>query len=324
MMRQAGRYLPAYRAVRAPIDFLTLCKTPELAAEVTVQPVDIVGVDAAIIFADILLIPEAMGMGLHFAKGEGPVLEPALRRAADLDRLVRPDVEKRLGYVYDALRTVRRALDGRVPLIGFAGTPWTVAAYMVEGGTSKNFAHLLSWSHQDPTGLRSLLDRIAEATNDYLHGQIEAGAQALQLFDTWGGLLDADRFERLALPTLHRAMAGLRGKVPLIYYSQNTAHLLPLIKTLPVDVLSVDWRLPLRTVREQVGSGFALQGNLDPTALLTDPDHIDGAVARLVEQGRGGAHIINLGHGILPMTPVPNAKAFIDAAKKHSRTASAA
>lgn len=315
MMRQAGRYLPEYRAVRSQVDFLTLCKTPDLVAEVTLQPVDLVGVDAAIIFADILLVLEAMGAELRFAPGDGPVFPQPIRRTADVATLRRPDVGEQLGYVFDALSLVRRHLDGRVPLIGFAGTPWTLAAYLTEGGKSKSFGHLLGWSFRDPQSLRRLLLRIAETTVPYLLGQVEAGAQALQIFDTWAGLLDRRRYREVALPSLLYILTRLGSEVPLIYYAGGAAHLLPELRELPVDVLSVDWRVPLDEVRGVVGPRFALQGNLDPTALLTHPEEIQRQVARLLEEGRGGSHIVNLGHGILPSTPVENARAFVTAAQ---------
>jgi uroporphyrinogen decarboxylase len=317
MMRQAGRYLPEYRAIREKADFLTLCKTPELAAEVTLQPVDLVGVDAAILFADILLPLEAMGAELVFAKGDGPSFPNPVRTREDVDRLRQPDVEETLGYVFDAMRLVRRTLDGRVPVIGFGGTPWTLAAYLVEGGGSKHFAHLLAWSYGDPEGLSRLLDKIADTSIAYLRGQVAAGAQALQLFDTWGGLLDLERWRALALPPLKKIAEALRGTVPLIYYVNGGGHLLEGMKELPVDVLSVDWRQPLSQVRRIVGSR-TLQGNFDPAALLGPVAEIERRVERLIEEGRGGAHILNLGHGILPMTPVENARAFVDACKRLS------
>ncbi len=322
IMRQAGRYLPQYRAVREKADFLTLCKTPELAAEVTLQPVAALGVDAAILFADILLPLEAMGAELVFAAGDGPVFPRPVRRREDVARLRAPEVEESLGYVFAALRLVRRALDGRVPVIGFGGTPWTLAAYLVEGGTSKQFAHLLGWSYGDPEGLAQLLERIAATSLAYLEGQIAAGAQAVQLFDTWGGLLDRERWERLALPPLLTIVEGLRGRVPLIYYVNGGAHLLPALAKLPVDVLSVDWRQPLSEVRRVVG-GRALQGNLDPAALLAPRATIERRVTALLAEGLGGPHVVNLGHGILPMTPVENARAFVEAAQRLSAAAAA-
>jgi uroporphyrinogen decarboxylase len=340
MMRQAGRFLPEYRAVRAKVDFLTLCKTPDLAAEVTLQPVDVLGVDAAILFADILLPLEAMGAELVFTAGDGPTFPHPVRSREAAAALVPLDDDgagERLGYVYEALRRVRRALAGRVPLIGFGGTPWTLAAYLVEGGGSKQFAHLLGWSFRDPEGLALLLDRLADTSLAYLRGQLAAGAQAIQLFDTWGGLLDRDRYERLALPPLRKVIRGLReaapSGTPLIYYLHGGAHLLPPMAKLPVDVLSVDWRLPLSTVRRELAihspaiGGDAtprvLQGNLDPAALLASPEEIERRVAGLIAEGTppgdpGRGHVVNLGHGILPMTPVENVKAVVE--HVHART----
>ncbi|HEX4964595.1 MAG TPA: uroporphyrinogen decarboxylase [Thermoanaerobaculia bacterium] len=320
IMRQAGRYLPEYRAVRQKVDFLTLCKTPELAAEVTLQPVDILGVDAAILFADILLPLEAMGAELQFVKGDGPSFPHPVRTREDVARLREPDVDETLGYVFDAMRLVRRELAGRVPLLGFGGTPWTLAAYLVEGGGSKHFEHLLAWSYGDPQGLALLLDRIADTSIAYLQGQIAAGAQALQLFDTWGGLLDLERWRSVALPPLRKVAAALQGQVPLIYYVNGGAHLLPGIAELPVDVLSVDWRLPLSQVRLAIGphGPRVLQGNLDPAALLAPIPEIERRTAELLAEGSGGPHVVNLGHGILPMIPVENARAFVAAVKRLS------
>jgi uroporphyrinogen decarboxylase len=318
LMRQAGRYLPEYRAIRQKVDFLTLCKTPELAAEVTIQPVEILGVDAAILFADILLPLEAMGAELQFVKGDGPSFPHPVRTREDIARLREPNVDETLGYVFDAMRLVRRELDGRVPVLGFGGTPWTLAAYLVEGGGSKHFEHLLAWSYGDPEGLAVLLDRVADVSIAYLLGQIAAGAQALQLFDTWGGLLDLDRWRAVALPPLRKIVDALKGKVPLIYYVNGGTHLLPALSELPVDVLSVDWRLPLFEVRRRLGEGGPriLQGNLDPAALLAPIPEIERRTAAVIEQGRGGGHIVNLGHGILPMVPVENAKAFVAAVQR--------
>jgi uroporphyrinogen decarboxylase len=213
---------------------------------------------------------------------------------------------------------VRRELDGRVPVLGFGGTPWTLAAYLVEGGGSKHFEHLLAWSYGDPEGLALLLDRIADTSIAYLSGQIEAGAQALQLFDTWGGLLDLPRWRAVALPPLLKVVETLKGRVPLIYYVNGGSHLLEGLRELPVDVLSLDWRRPLDEVRRSVGDGFVLQGNLDPAALLAPVAEIERRAAALLVQGAGGGHIVNLGHGILPMTPVENAKAFVEAVQRSS------
>jgi len=322
MMRQAGRYLPEYRALRKQHDFLTLCKTPDLAAEVTLQPIRRFGMDAAILFADILLPLEAMGSELRFVKGEGPCFPEPVRCRDDIARLSDPDVEESLGYVFEALRRVRRELDGKVPVIGFAGTPWTLASYIVEGGVSKHHHHLLSWSYEDPEGLLLLLDRIADVTIAYLKGQLAAGAQALQIFDTWGGLLSEERWQRLARPSLERILEGIGRDVPLIFYLRGGAHLLPTLAKLPVDVLSVDWRQPLDQVRAIIGPDKALQGNLDPGALLGPIPEIQEQVRDLIHRGQGGGHIVNLGHGILPMTPVENARAFIEAVQAHDPAAS--
>jgi uroporphyrinogen decarboxylase len=317
IMRQAGRYLPEYRALRQRVDFLTLCKTPELAAEATLQPIARLGVDAAILFADILLPLEAMGAELQFVRGDGPTFPRPVRRREDIAGLRLPDVEESLGYVFAALRLVARELAGKLPVIGFGGTPWTLAAYLVEGGGSRHFEHLLAWSYGDPEGLALLLDRIADTSLAYLRGQVAAGAQALQIFDTWGGLLDAERWRALALPPLRKIADGLRGTVPLIYYIHGGSHLLETLSDLPVDVLSVDWRLPLGQVRRRTGAAV-LQGNLDPAALLAPRAEIERRVAALLAEGSGGGHIVNLGHGILPMTPVDNARIFVEAVQRLS------
>jgi uroporphyrinogen decarboxylase len=321
IMRQAGRYLPEYREIRRRVDFLTLCKTPDLAAEVTVQPVDRLGVDAAILFADILLPLEAMGMELVFTPGDGPTFPQPLRRREDVAELVRADVEETLGYVFAAMRQVRRRLDGRVPVLGFGGTPWTLAAYAVEGGGSKQFGHLLAWSYRDPEGLAALLDKVADVSVDYLAGQAAAGAQALQLFDTWGGLLDAERWRSLARPPLLRVIEGVRRAapgVPLIYYVNGGGHLLDATAELPVEVLSVDWRQPLAEVRRRVGPGRALQGNLDPGALLGPVDEIARRTEAMLLAGAGGPHVANLGHGIFKETPPEHAQAFVTAVQETS------
>lgn len=319
IMRQAGRYLAEYRQIREEVDFLTLCRTPELVAEVTLQPVRLVGVDAAIIFADILLPLDAMGAGLHFVKGEGPRFEHPVRNREQLRDLERPDVEKGLGYVFEALRLVRRELDGEVPLIGFAGTPWTLAAYLVEGGPSKSYAHLLEWSYSDPEGLGMLLDRIADLSVDYLRGQVDAGAQALQLFDTWGGLLSLERWREIAEPPLRKILDGLGDRHPTLYFVKAGHHLLPATRKLPVDALSVDWRAPLDEVRRIVGPEKVLQGNLDPGVLLGPKEEIEPRVRAMLDAAGDYPHVANLGHGILPPTPPDNARAFVEAVKSYRR-----
>lgn len=322
MMRQAGRYLAEYRAVRAEVDFLTLCRTPELVAEVTVQPVRLVGVDAAILFADILLVLDAMGAELSFAAGDGPALGRPVRDQAGIGRLAKPDVGAALGYVFAGVRAARSALaelPEPVPLIGFAGTPWTVAAYLTEGGGSQSYPHLLAWSYRDPEGLGRLLDLIAEVTADYLLGQVEAGAQAIQLFDTWGGLLSAERWRALAGPSAARVLEALGGAgVPRIFFARGSSHLLPALAELPAEALSVDWTLPLSEARRLAGPGRALQGNLDPAALLGPIEGIERATARLLEEGSDGPHVVNLGHGIFQQTPPESARAFVAAVRRQS------
>ena len=252
-----------------------------------------------------------MGAELKFVRGDGPTFPDPVRTREDLGRLREPDVHETLGYVFEALRLVRRELEGRVPVLGFAGTPWTLAAYLVEGGGSKHFAHLLTWSYRDPEGLAGLLDKIADVSIAYLEGQLEAGAQALQLFDTWGGLLSVERWNALARPPLEKILRALQGRAPLTYFVQGASHLLPAASELPVDVLSVDWRQPLSEVRTLAGEKV-LQGNLDPAALLGPPEEIRKATERVLDQGRGGGHIVNLGHGILPGTPVENVRAVVE------------
>jgi uroporphyrinogen decarboxylase len=315
MMRQAGRYLPEYRAVRSKVDFLTLCKTPELAAEVTLQPVRRLGVDAAIVFADILLPLEAMGAELVFTPGDGPSFPHPIRSREAIATLTVPDVEDRLGYVLETIRQVRSELAGAVPLIGFGGSPWTLAAYLVEGGPSRTYSQLLAWSYSDPAGLAILLERLAETSAAYLGAQVEAGAQAIQIFDTWGGLLSAERWRAIALPPLRTVIAALARRVPVLYYINDGSHLLPELASLEVDVLSVDWRVPLATVRAVVGAR-PLQGNLDPAALLAPIPDIEAHTRRLLSEGSGGPHIVNLGHGILPQTPVDHARAFVETAQR--------
>ena len=316
IMRQAGRYLAEYRAIRERGDFLTLCQTPELAAEVTMQPVRLVGVDAAIIFADILLPLDAMGAGLYFVKGEGPRFKEPVRNRQQIANLGRIDPDKDLKYVMDALSRVRRELAGEVPLIGFAGTPWTLATYLVEGGPSKNYANLLAWSYDDPVGLQELLRFIARGSARYLNAQVAAGAQALQLFDSWGGILSAERWREVAMPALLEVIDGIDEDVPLIYYVNGGSHLLPVLKELPVQVLSVDWRIPLDRARKIVGPDKVLQGNLDPGALLGPKEQIVTRTKEMLLAGSGGGHIANLGHGILPMTDPDNARTFVQTVKQ--------
>jgi len=323
MMRQAGRYLPEYRATRARAgDFLTLCKTPELAAEVTLQPVDLMGVDAAILFSDILVIPEAMGMELKFVEGEGPLFPSPLRSQADVERLGDPDPEVELAYVCDALRLIRKQLDGRVPLIGFTGAPWTLATYMVEGSGSKSFARVKAMLYGEPRLLHALLERTTRAVIRYLSAQVAAGAQALQIFDTWGGILaDAD-FREFSLEYIRRIVAEVPRRtpdgdpIPLIVFVKGGGQWLSAIADTGCDVVGLDWTVDPARARAEIGDRVALQGNLDPCVLYAPPAAIEVHTwAMLNAFGDAPGHVVNLGHGILPDIPVEHARAFIRAAQ---------
>ncbi len=324
MMRQAGRYLPEYRAVRGQTTFMNLCKTPELAAEVSMQPYDILGVDAVIMFSDILVPVEAMGMNLDIIESKGPVLEDPIRTIAQVDKLSVPDPVEKTGFVMELIRLLRRRLNNEAPLIGFAGAPWTLASYMVEGGTSKNYTEIKRLMFADPALLHRLLAKIADTIVDYLNAQIEAGVQVVQLFDTWAGDLSASDYEEFALPyhqrvfeRLHRGPAGLG--VPAILYVNGCSHVLERMAESGANVLSLDWRIDIADARRRLdAAGFedlALQGNLDPCALLGTPETIADGVRTILEKAGPVGHIMNLGHGIMPMVPVENARAFIEAAK---------
>lgn len=319
LMRQAGRYLPEYRTIRQRLSLLELCKTPDAAAEVTVLPVDRLGVDAAIVFADILLVAEALGVGLEFAKGEGPIVHRPVRTPADVDGL--PDVDPReaTGFVFETVRLARRALDGRVPLIGFAGGPFTVASYLVEGSPSQQFARTKQLMRTDPATWDRLMDKLTALTVRYLEGQIAAGAQAVQIFDSWIGCLAPDDYRRHVLPYTRRVITGLAGAVPVIHFGTGTAGLLELMREAGGDVIGLDWRVDLGEAWRRVGEGVAVQGNLDPTALLADPGEIRRAVRHILSSagGRPG-HIFNLGHGVLPQTPWQHAAALVEIVHEES------
>jgi uroporphyrinogen decarboxylase len=322
IMRQAGRYLPEYRAVRAKADFLTLCKTPELAAEVTIQPIDILGVDAAIIFSDILVVPEAMGMNLVIDEGKGgPRFPSPLRSSADIKRLSVPDPEDKLVFVMDALRLTRKLLDGRVPLIGFSGSPWTLAAYMVEGQGSKNFRHIKELIYNQPRQAHDLLGKIAEAVTAYLKAQIAAGAQALQIFDTWGGILTPDAFDEFSLRYIRQIVGDVRNKdIPVIVFCKDCAHSLVKLAATGCEVVGLDWTVDIASARAAIGDRVALQGNLDPTVLYASPERIREQVKTILAKfGKDPGHIFNLGHGILPDIPVEHAKELVRAVKEESK-----
>ncbi|HWP82354.1 MAG TPA: uroporphyrinogen decarboxylase [Bacteroidota bacterium] len=322
MMRQAGRYLPEYRAIRAKTDFLTLCKTPELAAEVSIQPVDILGVDACIIFSDILVVPEAMGMELVVEENKGgPRFPNPLRSKADIDKLQAPDPTSKLRFVLDAVRLTRQSLNGRVPLIGFSGSPWTLATYMIEGSASKNFRYIKELIYSDPKTAHALLDKVARTVATYLSAKIEAGAQAVQIFDTWGGILPPDEFKEFSLRYIEQVLQLLkRNGAPVIVFCKDCGHSLEAIADLKPDVVGLDWTVDIGKARMMVGSYVALQGNLDPTVLYAPPEKIRSAVGKILETyGKGPGHIFNLGHGILPDVPVEHAKAMIRAVQELSK-----
>jgi uroporphyrinogen decarboxylase len=312
IMRQAGRYLPEYRATRARArDFLTLCKTPELACEVTLQPVERLGVDAAILFSDILIPVEKMGVPLSFTD-EGPRLEP-VRDAAGIARLRVPDPEAELPYVLEAVRLIRRALDGKVPLIGFAGAPFTLLSYVVEGQTSKQFLETKRLLFTAPEAAHELLGKLADSIVVYLAAQIAAGAKVVQLFDSWVGQLGPDDFRTFAAPYVARVIERLKPLgAPIIYFANDGATLLADAAKLGADALGVDWRLPLDEARARVGDDVTLQGNLDPCALFATPVEIERRVADILRRAGGRRHVFNLGHGILPPTPPEHAVALVE------------
>ena len=320
MMRQAGRYLPEYRATReAAGQFMTLCRTPELACEVTLQPLERFPLDAAILFSDILTIPDAMGLGLSFVPGEGPAFARPVRTLADVQALPIPDMHDDLGYVMNAVRLIRRELDGRVPLIGFAGSPWTLATYMIEGQASRDFALAKAMLYQEPRTLHLLLDKLASAVTAYLLAQIEAGAQAVMLFDSWGGSLAWQAYRENSLAYMQRIISGIGGKAPVILFTKGGGNWLEMMKDSGAAAVGLDWTTSLAQARRILGENIALQGNLDPAILRADPQTIENEVRRvLADYGHGHRHIFNLGHGITPDIPPEHAAAMIEAVHKHS------
>ncbi|MGH7800161.1 MAG: uroporphyrinogen decarboxylase [Thermodesulfobacteriota bacterium] len=318
LMRQAGRYMREYRELRARVPFIELCKTPELAAEVTLMAIDRLAVDAAIIFTDILLILEPLGIELEFSKGEGPLIKKPLRSLNPLDRL-REFEQEALQFVYDAVSNTRRALDPEIALIGFAGAPFTVASYAIEGGGSRNYEHTKGLMYQDAGAWHALMERLADATASYLNRQIAAGADAVQLFDSWVGCLAPDDYREFVLPHMHQLIHSLKPDVPVIHFGTDTAALLELMKEAGGDVIGLDWRVDLREAWARLGYNVAVQGNLDPVALFAQPAKIQRRVKKILEKadGRPG-HIFNLGHGILPGTPVDHVLALVDAVHEYS------
>lgn len=320
MMRQAGRYLPEYRATRAKAgSFMDLCKNAELACEVTIQPLDRYPLDAAILFSDILTIPDAMGLGLYFEEGEGPKFERPITCKADVDAIGVPDPEGELRYVMDAVRTIRRELNGRVPLIGFSGSPWTLATYMVEGGSTKTFAKSKGMMFDQPELMHALLGKLADSVTSYLNAQIAAGAQAVQIFDTWGGTLTPQHYQEFSLNYMQRIVDGLTReaegrKVPVILFTKGGGEWLEMMADTGADALGLDWTTNIGAARDRVGHKVALQGNLDPCTLYASPEVIRAEVGKILESyGEGAGHVFNLGHGIHPAIPPEHAGAFIEA-----------
>ena len=320
IMRQAGRYLPEYRATRAVAgDFMSLCRNAELACEVTLQPLRRYKLDAAILFSDILTVPDAMGLGLYFETGEGPKFERPVRTTSDINNLPVVDVASDLGYVFNAVRTIRRELDGMVPLIGFAGSPWTVGTYMVEGGSSREFPTIKGLARDEPAALDALLDTVARTTTEYLNAQVEAGAQALMVFDTWGAALEPDDYRRFSLDPMQKIVDGLTReadgrRVPVILFTKGAGPLLKDMVGTGCDALGVDWTTDLATARQYVDDKVALQGNLNPATLRESPEVIRQGVADVLESyGTGPGHIFNLGHGITPDIDPDNVSVLVDA-----------
>jgi uroporphyrinogen decarboxylase len=325
MMRQAGRYLPEYRATRKQAgSFLDLCKNAELACEVTLQPLRRYPMDAAILFSDILTVPDALGLGLYFEEGEGPKFRKTVRSEADLAGLHSISAEDDLGYVMNAVRTIRRELSGRVPLIGFSGSPWTLATYMVEGGSSRDFAQVKAMAYDRPELMHGLLSLLADAVADYLAAQVRAGAQALQIFDTWGGSLSAAGYKEFSLKYMQRVLSRLPGEadgrpVPVIVFTKGGGQWLNAIADCGAQGVGIDWTTDIASARQQVGDRVALQGNMDPSMLFASPARIRAEVAAILAgYGHGTGHVFNLGHGITPGVNPDHVTAFVEAVQELS------
>ena len=318
MMRQAGRYLPDYVKLRKQYSFFERCQTPELAAGITIQPVEQIGVDAAILFSDILVVPQAMGMEVQLVESKGPLLPDPIRNSADLERIVVPDVEDRLSYVFDAIRLTKSYLDGRVPLIGFAGAPWTLLCYMVQGQGSKTFDGAKTFCYTQPRAAHRLLQMITDTTIAYLKGQIRAGADAVQIFDSWGGLLSPDDFEQLSLQYIRQIVTAIKDDAPVIIFAKGAWHSLAEMAATGARGLGIDWCIRPEVARAMAGDRITLQGNFDPAKLLAPIPVIQKEVKVMLDAFKGHPHIANLGHGILPDVPVDHAKAFVEAVKHYS------
>lgn len=325
MMRQAGRYLPEYRATREQAgDFMSLCKTPELACEVTLQPLRRYAFDAAILFSDILTIPDALGLGLYFESGEGPKFKHTVNSPEAVDKLPDVDMADALSYVTEAVALIRRELNGSVPLIGFSGSPWTLATYMIEGGGSKDFRHAKSFMYNHPEAMHRLLDKLADCVTDYLNAQIRAGAQAVQIFDTWGGILTPTAYQDFSLRYMEKIVANLikeseGRKVSVILFTKNGGQWLESMAETGCQALGLDWTTDIGDARSRVGAKVALQGNMDPSILYAEPDSIRAEVKHILTAfGPGEGHVFNLGHGITPEVNPDHVSAFVDAVHEYS------
>lgn len=317
MMRQAGRYLPDYMKLKEKYSFFERCRIPELATEITVQPVEQVGVDAAIIFSDILVVPQAMGMEVQMIESKGPLLPDPVKQMADLSKLVIPDVNETLGYVFDALRLTKQTLNGRVPLIGFAGAPWTLLCYMVQGKGSKTFDEAKTFCYTQPETAHKLLQMITDTTIAYLKGQLKAGADVVQIFDSWGGLLSPQDFEEFSLQYIRQIVAALKDEVLTIIFAKGAWFALEEMAATGANGLGIDWCIKPSLAREFAGPDVTLQGNFDPARLLSPIPVIKKEVRKMLDAFSGTRHIANLGHGILPNVPVDHARAFVDAVKEY-------
>lgn len=318
MMRQAGRYLPQYMVLREKYGFFERCQTPALATEITLQPVDIVGVDAAILFSDILVVPQAMGLEVQLIESKGPVLPDPIKNINDLQRVTVPDVNDRLHYVFDAIRMIKQELDGRVPLIGFAGAPWTLLCYMVQGKGSKTFDEAKAFCYTQPDTAHRLLQMITDTTIAYLKGQVKAGADIIQIFDSWGGLLSPADFETYSLQYIRQIVAALKDEVPTIIFAKGAWFALEEMAATGAHGLGIDWCIKPKLARQFAGPDVILQGNFDPAKLSAPIPVIRQEVKTMLEAFGGHRHIANLGHGILPNIPVDHARAFVDAVKEYS------
>ena len=326
VMRQAGRYLPEYRATRKKAgDFLTLCKSSDLACEVTLQPLERFDLDAAILFSDILTIPDAMGLGLHFVEGEGPKFSHPLSSLAEINQLTKPDVSKDLSYVSEAVSVIKKNLKGRVPLIGFSGSPWTLATYMVEGGSSKTFSKVKGLMYENPKHMHQLLDVLADTIIDYLNSQIEAGADSVMIFDTWGGLLNKASYENFSLMYMSKIVAGINrnyeGKtIPVTLFTKGGSAWLEQIAATGCDAVGIDWTVEIGEAERRIGSKVALQGNLDPSVLYASAEVIKSEAHKILDQFQGSTgHVFNLGHGITPDVNPESMKALVDAVHSYSK-----